>query len=94
MKHIIGRLDTVNPVNNPTVPGKDNQKFYKELGPKLDKAYKLQDELEAMKEDLAKAHNNLINLVEPLNELGEREVKKPEIDEILKKLSLMNKNLN
>ena len=43
MKQIINRLDTVNPVNNPTVPGKDNTKFYKELGPKLDLAYKLQD---------------------------------------------------
>lgn len=41
MKQIINRLDTVNPVNNPTVPGKDNTKFYKELGPKLDLAYKL-----------------------------------------------------
>ena len=94
MKHIIARLDTVNPVNNPTSPGKDNQKFFKELSPKLDKAYKLQDELEGIKEDLAKAHNNMINLVEPLNALGEREVKKPEIDEILKKLNHMNKNLN
>lgn len=47
-----------------------------------------------MKDDLAKAHNNLINLVEPLNELGEREVKKPEIDDILKKLNNMNKDLN
>ena len=43
MKQIINRLDTVNPVNNPTVPGKDNTKFYKVLGPKLDLAYKLQD---------------------------------------------------
>ena len=43
MKQIISRLDTVNPVNNPTVPGKDNTKFYKEMGPKLDLAYKLQD---------------------------------------------------
>jgi hypothetical protein len=47
-----------------------------------------------MKEELTKAHNSLIHLVEPLNELGEREVKKPEIDEILKKLGLMNKSLN
>lgn len=87
-------MDTVNPVNNPTVPGKDNAKFYKELGPKLDLAYKLQEQLEGMKEDLGKAHNNLINMVEPLNELGERQVKKPEIDEILKKLNNMNKELN
>ena len=41
MKQIIARLDTVNPVNNPTVPGKDNTKFYKEMGPKLDLAYQL-----------------------------------------------------
>lgn len=81
-------------MNNPTVPGKDNAKFYKELGPKLDLAYKLQEQLEAMKEELGKAHNNLINMVEPLNELGERQVKKPEIDEILKKLNNMNKELN
>ena len=47
-----------------------------------------------MKDELAKAHNNLINMVEPLNELGEREVKKPEIDDIPKKLNNMNKDLN
>ena len=32
-------------------------------------------------------------MVQPLNELGEREVKKPECDEILKKLNQMNKDL-
>ena len=47
-----------------------------------------------MKDELAKAHTNLINMVEPLNELGERQVKKVEIDEILKKLNAMNKDLN
>ena len=94
MKGIIARLDTVNPVNNPTVPGKDNSKFYKEMGPKLDQAYKLQDDLEAMKEDLGKTHDGLINTVQPLNEVGEREVKKPEFDEILKKLHGYNKDLN
>lgn len=64
------------------------------MGPKLDLAYQLQDELETQKDNLAKAHTNLINLVQPLNELGEREVKKPEIDEILKKLNNMSKDLN
>jgi len=57
-------------------------------------AYKLQDQLEGMKDDLGKSHNSLINVVEPLNELGERQVKKVEIDEILKKLNNMNKDLN
>lgn len=47
-----------------------------------------------MKDDLAKAHNNLINIVEPLNELGEREVKKPEIDDILNKLNNIGRDLN
>jgi len=47
-----------------------------------------------MKDNLAKAHTSLINMVQPLNELGEREVKKPEIDDILKKLNNMNKDLN
>ena len=64
------------------------------MGPKLDKAYKLQDQLEQMKDDLAKAHNNLINVVEPLNELGEREVKKQEIDDILNKLNSIGRDLN
>lgn len=84
----------MNPVNNPTVPGKDNSKFFKEMGPKLDLAYQLQDELETMKDNLAKANTGLINMVQPLNELSEREVKKPEIDDILKKLNNMNKDLN
>lgn len=94
MKQIIARLDTVNPVNNPTVPGKENSKFYHEMAPKLDLAYELQGDLEAMKNDLSKAHNDLINMVQPLNELGEREVKKPEIEDILRRLKGINKDMN
>lgn len=47
-----------------------------------------------MKDNLGKGHTSLINMVQPLNELGEREVKQPEIDDILKKLNNMNKDLN
>jgi len=49
--------------------------------------------LEEMKERLGNTRDRLINAVQPLNELGEREVKKPEIEDILKQLDVINEDL-
>lgn len=46
-----------------------------------------------MQQKLANTRDKLIDTVQPLNELEEREVKSPEIQEILKKLDIINDNL-
>jgi len=51
---IIARLETVNPINNPSIPGKDNSKFLKDVSAKLDTANKLRDDLELMQEQMNK----------------------------------------
>lgn len=90
---IIGRLETVNPINNPSIPGQDNSKFLKDVSAKLDAANKLRDDLEAIQEDLRKSRDDMDNLIDPLNELADRVVPKEEIDDILKDLSSLNKDL-
>jgi hypothetical protein len=60
---------------------------------KIDAAYKLQDDLESMKENLGATRDTLIDVVQPLNELDEREVKQPEIDHILNALGKINTSL-
>lgn len=90
---IIGRLDSVNPINNPTPSGKENSAFLNEIQDKLDLANNLRDELEKMQEKLSATRDKMINHVQPLNDLNEREVTRPEIEEILKSLDSINDNL-
>ena len=91
---IIARLETVNPINNPSIPGKDNSKFLKDVSAKLDEANKYRDDLEAMQEKMNKTKDDMDNMIDPLNELADRVVPKDEIDDILKDLQAMNKDLN
>jgi len=87
---IIARLETVNPINNPSIPGKDNAKFLKDVSAKLDAANKFRDDLEAMQERMNKTKDDMDNMIDPLNELADRVVPKDEIDDILKDLRAMN----
>lgn len=49
LENIIQRLDTVNPINNPTPQGEDNARFLDEVSKKLDEANGLRDDLEKAK---------------------------------------------
>ena len=60
---------------------------------KLDKAHKLRDKTEEVKNELIGAGDDLNFLVEPLNQIGEREVKQPEIDNVLAKEKELYKEL-
>lgn len=40
---------------------------------------KLQEKLEGQQADLMRVKDNLMDVIQPLNELGEREVKTPEV---------------
>ena len=90
---IIARLDTVNPINAPSSSGIDNSQFLDEVSRKLDKANKYRDNIESLRNRLGQNRDRLINVVQPLNELAEREVKEPEIGRILKALDEMNEQL-
>ena len=60
---IIARLDSVNPINNPTPAGKDNADFLDDVSNQLDKAHALRDDLEKMRERLGNTRDKLINIV-------------------------------
>ena len=49
--------------------------------------------MESYRDRLGQIRDRLINVVQPLNELAEREVKEPEIGRILKALDEMNEEL-
>ena len=60
--------------------------FLRDVKDKLDQANSLIEDLDNKKEKLSVTRDNLIEFVQPLNELDEREVKQPEIDSILSDL--------
>ena len=93
IKDIISKLDTVNPINNPSPKDKVDNGFLAGVQRKLDAAYKLQDELDKMKDNLGATRDSLIEYVQPLNELDERPVKQLEIDQILNELDAVNESL-
>ena len=79
------RLDSVSPINQPS-NGKLNKDFAKEVNDKIDAAHKLRDDLENKLDKIQQTRDFLLNLVQPLNELGERQIKTPEINHILQEL--------
>mmetsp|Transcript_21886 Transcript_21886/g.33965 ORF Transcript_21886/g.33965 Transcript_21886/m.33965 type:complete len:500 (-) Transcript_21886:2632-4131(-) len=93
VEDILTRLETVNPLENPSPSDKDNKEFLELVQAKVAEGNELRDDLEKKRENLSNTRDKLINHVQPLNELGEREVKKPEIEEILKGLDTINDEL-
>jgi len=53
----------------------------------------LRDEGEGVQKDIGKSKDKLMDIISPLNELAEREVKTPEIEKVLKGLGAINKDL-
>lgn len=86
---VIDKLEAVSPLTHPSsytsIGNQKKQAFMKKVQEKLDKAHKLRDRTEAVKNQLVAASDDLNFLVEPLNQIGEREVKQPEIDQVLAK---------
>lgn len=93
LDEVVKKLETVNPIVNPTPAGTDNGNFLAEVSKKLDRAHKLREEAEAGRGRLRATRDKLINIVQPLNELEEREVKEPELAAILKALDAINEDL-
>ena len=76
---IFKALDTVSPVNNPSPGSRDNADFLKDVSGGFDKANASRDKLEGLKKRLEAAKDKHNEDIQPLNELGDREVKQPEI---------------
>jgi hypothetical protein len=93
LEGIIAKLDVVNPVNNPSSSGEDNSKFLNDVSEKLDLANQLRNDVEKNRARLHATRDKLISVVQPLNELAEREVKEPELGRILKALDEINAEL-
>lgn len=90
---MLRRLDAVNPINNPTAAGADNEQLLDAVQQQLEEANGLRDQIEAKQEELGKSRDYLIGIVQPLNELGEREVLQAEVDRILEELNALNTDL-
>ena len=65
----------------------------KQVSTKLEESHSHLKELEGIQDNLDKTRDELIDCVQPLNELSEREVKQPEIEKILVKLDKIIEDL-
>ena len=90
---VIAKLDVVNPINNPSTDA-TNAEFIEEVSQRLDKANEIRANLEKMKDKISGTRDDLIDVVQPLNELGDREVKQKDIDDCLERLANLDKDLD
>jgi len=90
----IAMLEDAGPVAKPSMGGSDNEDFVKAIGDQLDKAHKTRDDLEKAQEKLGDIKAKLGEDIQPLNELGDREVTTPELEKILDSLKNVDSGLN
>ena len=69
------------------------KKFVMELSGKLEKANELRDNLEKFKDSFDAKKDKLMQIVQPLNEINERSVQMPEIENVLKGLKSLSDDL-
>lgn len=53
VEKILKKLDSVNPINNPSSANEVNQEFLKEISEKIDETNSIKDELERQKEQFS-----------------------------------------
>ena len=71
----------------------DQKKFVMELSGKLEKANELRNNLEKFKDSFDAKKDKLMQIVQPLNEINERSVQMPEIENVLKGLKSLSDDL-
>ena len=69
------------------------KKFVMELSGNLEKANELRDNLEKFKDSFDAKKDKLMQIVQPLNEINERSVQMPEIENVLKGLKSLSDDL-
>ena len=80
----------VSPLSHPALPGGGNDAFVKQIADLLGKAHSLRDEFENAHKRLIHQQDKLMDDIQPLNELGEREVKQEEVVEIMEKMKTLS----
>lgn len=90
---IIAKLERASPIENPSV-NSDNAEFVKAISNYTNDAHANRNALEKMQAKLSDAKDKLVNDIQPLNEISEREVKQPEIEKILMNLGNTNVELD
>jgi hypothetical protein len=89
----IEKLNDAGPINNPSSSDRDNKAFVKKVQELTEQGEKLRTDLEGIQQDMQDAKDRLMEVIQPLNELGDREVKTPEVQKILEKLKGIEKEL-
>lgn len=87
------KLQDAGPINNPSSSERDNKDFLKKVQALIDQGEKLRGQLEDIQQDMQESKDRLMDVIQPLNELGDREVKTPEVQQILEKLKEIEKEL-
>ena len=79
---VIAKLDHASPLAHPSSAKQNNAEFLNQISAKLDKAFEVRTQIEAAKARLNSAKDELQEDIEPLNQLGDREVRQPEIERV------------
>lgn len=86
---LIQKVTNVSPLEQPGIEGKASERFVKIVSDNMDKAQGLLQEYRDCQASLVKLQDKLMDDIQPLNELGEREVKTPEIEAIMEKMKVL-----
>ena len=90
---VVLKLEEASPIANPSSSFAQNQNYVKEISKNLDKAHNLRDQLEEVFDKVIQNKDKLMAIIQPLNELGDREVLQPEIAKIIDNLKNIFKQL-
>ena len=89
---VLKKLDSVNPINNQIRQDND---FIKQITQKIEEANAIRDETMKHKQKLEHYIDEVNRVLDPLNNLGAREVySQPEIESIAKKIGQIDVKLN
>lgn len=90
---IIAKLDHASPLAHPSSAKQNNAEFLNQISGRLDKAFEARTQVEAAKARLNSAKDELQEDIEPLNQLGDREVRQPEIERVKAALRQVSEEL-
>jgi predicted nucleic acid-binding Zn-ribbon protein len=79
----LAKIEDASPLNYPSSKETPNKDFIEGISKLNNKGHDLQNRLEGLQEQTGELKDKLMDVIQPLNELGDREVKTPEIQKIL-----------
>ena len=93
IENALEKLADASPISNPSSLERDNANFIKNISELTDRGNKLREKLENLQQNMQEQKDMLMDIIQPLNELGDREVKTPEIEKILEQLKVIQEEL-